>query len=132
MIGGFIVAGSVPKTVLLRGRGPAMGGAPFFVPGVLADPFLRIFSGATPIAENNNWQDSPNCNPGFTCGAPVQITATGLDPCVPNPGQGTPPPNCGLESAILITLPPGGYTVQLSGVAGQIGVGLVEVFEVPF
>ena len=132
MIGGFIVQGSAPKTVLVRGRGPSMGGAPFFVPGVLADPFLRIFSGPTAIAQNNNWQDAPNCSPGFTCGTPGQITATGLDPCVPNPGQPTPPPNCSLESAILITLPPGPYTVQLSGAFGETGIGLVEVFGIPF
>ena len=26
---------------------------------VLADPFLRLFSGQGVIAENNNWQDAP-------------------------------------------------------------------------
>jgi len=130
MIGGFVVEGSSPKTVLVRGRGPALAAAPFFVPGVLADPLLRIFSGPTVVAQNNNWQDAPSCSPGFTCGGAPEITATGLDPCQPNPGQGAPPPNCGFESSILITLPPGAYTVQLSGAAGQTGVGLVEVFEV--
>ena len=131
MIGGFIIEGSIPKTVLVRGRGPSLGDAPFFVPGALADPFLRIFSGQTPIAQNNNWQDAPTCNPGITCGTAQQITATDLDPCMPNPGQGGPPHNCNLESAILITLEPGPYTVQLSG-AGQTGTGLVEIFEIPF
>ena len=132
MVGGFIIEGSTPKTVLVRGRGPSMGGAPFFVPGSLPDPFVRVFSGPMPIAQNNNWQDAPSCSPGITCGTPAEITATGLDPCEPNPGQGAPPPDCTLESAILITLDPGPYTVQLSGAAGQTGVGLVEIFEIPF
>lgn len=132
MIGGFIVQGSSPKTLLVRGRGPSLGAAPFVVPGVLADPFLRIFSGSTVIAENDNWQGPPSCNPGFACGGANEIVATHLDPCQPNPGQETPPPNCALESAILITLPSGAYTVQLSGASGQTGIGLVEVFEVPF
>ncbi len=35
------------------------------------------------------------------------------------------------ESAILITLPPGGYTAIVTGSANGTGVGLVEVFEVP-
>jgi hypothetical protein len=65
------------------------------------------------------------------CGNAAHITATGNDPCRPNPGQTAAPPNCTLESALLVTLPPGGYTAIVSGVSGTTGVGLVEVFEVP-
>ena len=130
MIGGFIIGGTAAKTVLIRGRGPSMGGTPFFVPGSLANPFLRLFSGQTVIAQNDNWQDSPACNPGFTCGGAAQISATGVDPCQPNPGQATPPSGCTQESAILITLLPGAYTAILSGVGGASGIGLVEVFEI--
>lgn len=132
LIGGVIIEGSSPKQVLVRGRGPSLGGAPILIPGVLPDPILTIFSGATPIAQNDNWQDPPSCSPPFTCGTPGQITGTGLDPCQPNPGETTPPPNCSLESAILITLPPGAYTLQITGVGGATGVGLVEIFEIPF
>jgi hypothetical protein len=45
MIGGLIIEGNAPATVLIRARGPSMSGAPFFVPGTLADPFLQLFSG---------------------------------------------------------------------------------------
>ena len=127
MIGGFIIDW-IPITVLIRGRGPSMAGAPFFVPGTLANPFLQLFSWDTPIAENDNWGDPPSCS--FPCGAPTEIIATGLDPCQPNPGQIFAPIGCALESAILITLPPGAYTVILRGVGGGTGVGLVEVFEI--
>jgi hypothetical protein len=106
-----------------------MGGAPFNITGVLTNPFLQLFSGQTVIAQNDNWQDAPNC-PGFSCGGAPQITATGLDPCQPNPGQSMSPPGCAQESAIVITLPAGAYTAILSGVGGGTGVGLVEVFEV--
>ncbi len=129
MIGGTIIEGSVPATVLIRARGPSMSGAPFFVPGTLANPFIQLFSGQTVIAQNDNWQDAPNC-PGFSCGGAAQITATGLDPCTPNPGQTASPPGCALESAMLITLPPGAYTAIVSGVGGGTGVGIVEVFEI--
>jgi|GEM_PF-4966624 len=128
MIGGFIIEGSTNKRVLVRSRGPSMAGAPFFVPGVLANPFLRLFSGQTVIAQNDNWQDAPNCA-GFVCEGAAAITATGLDPCTPNPGQTGAPPNCFLESAILITLPPGAYTGIVTGADGGTGVGIVEVFE---
>jgi hypothetical protein len=128
MIGGLIIEGSSPATVLLRARGPSMSGAPFSVPGTLANPFLRVFSGQDVIAQNDNWQDAPSCT-GFVCGTAAQIAATRLDPCQPNPGQTVSPPNCTLESAILITLPPGAYTAIISGIGGRTGVGLVEAFE---
>jgi aldose sugar dehydrogenase len=128
VIGGLIIDGTVPKTVLIRGRGPSMSGAPFFVAGVLADPVLRVFSGQSAIAENNNWQDAASCGI-LSCGTAAQISATGMDPCQPNPGQASAPTACALESAILITLNSGAYTVQLSGVSGTTGIGLVEVFE---
>lgn len=126
---GVIIVGNGSKQVLFRGRGPSLGGAPFNLPAVLPDPILAVFSGATMIAVNNNWQDQPNCSQGFTCGTAADITATGLDPCQPNPGQMGPPPNCALESAILMTLAPGAYTVQLSGAGGSTGVGLMELFD---
>ena len=34
------------------------------------------------------------------------------------------------DSAILVTLPPGDYTAQISGASGDTGVALVEVYEV--
>jgi hypothetical protein len=128
MIGGLIIEGSADATVLIRARGPSMAGAPFFVPGTLADPFLRLFSGQTVIAQNDNWQDTPDCG-AFVCGGVAQIIASRLDPCQPNPGQSTSPPGCAQESAILITLPAGAYTAIVSGIGGGTGVGLVEVFE---
>jgi hypothetical protein len=129
MIGGLIIEGSSPATVLIRARGASMSGAPFFVPGTLANPFLQLFSGQEAIAQNDNWQDAPSCS-GFVCGTAAQIAATGLDPCQSNPGQATSPPSCAQESAILITLPPGAYTAIVSGGVGSgTGVGLVEAFE---
>jgi hypothetical protein len=96
VIGGFVIEWNVPKTVLVRGRGPSMSGAPFFVPGVLANPSLQIFSGQSLIAQNNDWQDAPLCT-GRVCGGATQIRGTGLDPCRPNPGQPAPPQGCNLE-----------------------------------
>jgi hypothetical protein len=119
MIGGFIIEGDTPKTVLVRAVGPSL--TDFGVPGVLANPTLTLFSGQTPIAENDDWQVSlPRCQTsGHTCGDAAAIAATGSAPSHP------------LEAALLITLPPGPYTAIVSGVGGTTGVGLVEVFEVP-
>jgi hypothetical protein len=129
MIGGVILTGPTSKTVLIRGRGPSMAGAPFHVAGTLANPYLQLFSGSTVIAQNDNWQDSPQCDSRFACGGGAQITATGLDPCQPNPGQSAAPQGCSQEAAFLITLPPGAYTAILRGADGGTGVGLVEIFD---
>lgn len=120
LIAGFIVGGTTPVQVLVRARGPSMSGAPFLLSGTLSSPSLQLFSGQSVIAQNDNWQDGPG----------AEIRAMGLDPCEPNPGQSTAPPGCSLESAILVTLPPGAFTAILSGVGGATGVGLIEVIEV--
>lgn len=107
MIAGFVIGGSEPKTVVIRARGPSMTAAG--VPNVLANPLLQLFSGATQIAANDNWQEAAN-----------QATLQ---------ASGFAPPDA-LESAIYVTLNPGAYTGIVTGVGGTTGVGLVEVFEV--
>lgn len=121
MIGGLIIEATAPKTVLIRGRGPAMSGAPFNLSGTLANPLLQLFSDQTVIAFNDNWHDLQG----------DEIISTGMDPCLPNPGQATAPPGCDQESAMVLDLPAGAYTAWLSGVGGQTGIGLVEAFEAP-
>lgn len=130
MIGGLIIGGTDPLTVLIRARGPVL--ADFGVPGVLANPFLQLFDiNGTLIADNDDWETTTTLcqNSGLNCGGAEEITATELEPCrpIPLPGQPPTPTGCSLESAILVTLPPGNYTAQVSGGSG---VGLVEVFEV--
>jgi uncharacterized repeat protein (TIGR01451 family) len=124
-IGGFIIEGTVPKTVLVRAQGPSL--VDFGVTGALPNPTMTLYSGATPIAVNNNWQDPvTQCDsPAISCGDDQDIIATGLDPCT------AATTGCTLDSAIYVTLPPGAYTAIVSGVGGSIGVGLVGVFEVP-
>ena len=118
MIAGFIISGESPKTMLIRARGPTL--ADLGVPHVMHDPFLRLYSGQTVIAQNDNWRDTQE----------QAIIATGLDPCQPFQLGGAIPTDCSRESAILATLNPGAYTGIVSGVAGETGVGLVEVYEV--
>jgi hypothetical protein len=107
MIGGFIIQGTGPRTVVIRARGPSLASAG--LTKLLADPQLQLFSGATEIAYNNNWQDSDE----------AAILASGFAPSDPN------------ESAIRITLPPGAYTAIVTGVAGTEGLGIVEVYISP-
>jgi murein DD-endopeptidase MepM/ murein hydrolase activator NlpD len=109
LIGGFIIQGTSPKTVLVRARGPSLGQPPFNVPGVILNPTMALYSGQTVIASNDNWVDAAN-------GAAIQAS--------------TFAPTDALESAVLMKLNPGAYTAIVSGVNGGTGVGIVEVFEV--
>jgi len=109
LIAGFTISGNVPKTVLIRGIGPALAG--FGVDGALIDPKLEIFSGSTKIAENDNW--------GGTLALTKAFDATGAFQLPP----------LGKDAALLLTLSPGSYTAQVSGIGGTSGIALIEVYE---
>jgi WD40 repeat protein len=109
LIGGFIITGTAPKKVLIRGIGPSLSN---FFTGVLADPTLELHQGSTTLATNDNWKTKPN---GTSQQAEIEAT--------------TIPPTNNLESAILATLNPGAYTAILAGKDGGTGIGVVEVYD---
>jgi N-acetylneuraminic acid mutarotase len=108
LIGGFIVNGTAPKTVAVRGIGPSL--ARFGIPDVLADPTLQLrdSSGAL-VRQNDNWQDDPS--------QASQLAALGLVPQDLN------------ESGLVESLSPSAYTTILAGKNGGTGVGLVEIYD---
>lgn len=105
MIGGFIIVNN-PVRVVVRGIGPSLTG----VPNALADPTLELRNGnGTLVLANDNWRQTQE----------AELIATTLQP------------TNDLESALVITLQPGGYTAQLRGNNNTTGVGLVEVYALP-
>jgi hypothetical protein len=109
LIGGFIVTGSAPKTVAVRGIGPSLAGAG--INDVLADPILELRDGSGALLfQNDDWQDDRT--------QAAAITALGLAPGDPK------------ESTIMATLQPSAsYTAILSGKNNGTGVGLVEIYD---
>jgi hypothetical protein len=109
MIGGFIITGTVPKPVVLRGLGPSLVNAGIPAASVLNDPVIELHgaSGAV-IISNDNWKDSPQRS---------QIEGTVYQPTDDR------------EAVILTTLPPAAYTVVLKGAGGTSGVGLIEIYD---
>jgi len=107
-IGGFIIAGSAPKHILLRAIGPSLTGSG--VPDALADPMLELHgpAGFVTIA-NDNWRDDPV--------QAAAIKATGI------------PPTNNLEAAIDATLNPGAYTAIIRGKNNTSGTGLIEAYD---
>jgi hypothetical protein len=112
LIAGFVVPPGSAKRVLIRGVGPGL--TPFGVTGVLAQPALQLLSGSTVVAQNTNWSTSPDAA-AITAGS-AQVGAFGL---------------ANLDSALVVTLAPGNYTTQVTGVGGTTGVALIEVYELP-
>ena len=110
MIGGFVIQGTGPQTVVVRARGPSL--IPFGITNALANPSLQLVrsSDQVTIATNDNWGSASNSG---------AVTASGFAP------------SNSLESAILITLTPGAYTAIVTGVGGGTGVGIIEVFATP-
>jgi hypothetical protein len=80
------------------------------------------------LAVNNNWGTaaSPCSAPVVACGTPTDIANTGMSADAYAPSN----PNRNLDAALLVTLPPGLYTVSLSGVSNGTGVGLIGVDQV--
>ena len=111
LIAGLVIAGDQPKSVLVRAVGPSL--AQFGLDGVLADPRLELYRGDTLITENDNWGGSTALGNAFS-----QIGAFAL-------------PAASRDAALLLTLQPGAYTAQVSGVSGATGVALVEIYELP-
>ena len=113
---GFSVRGSVSKTVLIRATGPALRA--FGIAGGVPDPQLTLHPTGggrdVVIAGNAGWRGDPQLsNAGNAVGAFALSDPASAD------------------SAVLVMLPPGGYTVDVSSASGSTGVALLEIYELP-
>jgi hypothetical protein len=108
LIGGMIVGGTDPKTLIVRAIGPSLGA--FAIANPLSNPTLDVHdSNGAIVQSNDDWQQGPDAQ---------TITDDELAPSDPK------------ESALLSTLNPGAYTAIVQGVGGVTGVGLVEVYDI--
>ena len=114
LIAGFTVAGSVPKKLLLRAAGPALGS--FGVSGALTAVQLRLMRDGTLLAENSGW-DAVG-----TDGAGIAAAARAVGAFAFAAGS--------RDAALTVSLPPGGYTLVVAPAAAAApGVALVEVYD---
>jgi DNA-binding beta-propeller fold protein YncE len=104
LIGGFIITGTQPKTVIVRGLGPSLP-----LPGALADPIIEVHgSSGELLATNDNWKDAATKQ---------EIINSGLAP------------TNDLESALWGVINPGAYTVVVRGNNNGTGIGLFEAYD---
>jgi len=114
VIVGFVVSGGA-EPLLARGDGPSL--VQFNVAGFLPQPSLSVFdSSGTVIGTNTGW--SSGGSPGRIADAASSVGAFAL-------------PAGSADSALIVSLPAGSYTVQLCGANNTTGVGLAELYELP-
>jgi hypothetical protein len=112
---GFNIGGTTAKTVLIRALGPTLGTL-FSLPDAMPDPRVAVFAAGatTSFAGNDNW------------GGDAQILT--LNNLVTFP----PTSAASRDAVMILTLNPGGYTVEARPVPGsQGGSVLAEVYELP-
>jgi hypothetical protein len=110
VVGGAGTVGG--RSLLARAVGPSL--LPFGVSAPLANPRLEVRTGAATIAANDDWGGTAALTDAF-----ARVGAFAL------------PAVSSKDAALLVRLPPGLYTVEVSGLANTTGVALVEVYAVP-
>ena len=91
------------------------------VTGTLDDPFLKLFTGPTLLREKDDWDSPASFQPALR----TAFTQVGAFPFADRQ-----------EPAMLVTLRPGSYTAQASGLdnngaSNPTGTALLEIYELP-
>jgi hypothetical protein len=111
LIAGFVVSGNTAETVLIRGIGPGL--SPYGLTGLLTNPVLAVYdSNSNLLATNTAWGGTAALTNAY-----AQVGAFSL------------PANSN-DTALLMALPPGNYSAEVSGASNATGVALIEIYEV--
>jgi len=104
MIAGFIIQNG-PVRAVVRAIGPSLSA--FGITNALPDTTLQLKDqNGTTVLENDDWQSSQK----------QELESTGLQP------------SHNLEAAVVGTIAPGQYTVQVRGKPESTGIGVVQVY----
>jgi sugar lactone lactonase YvrE len=114
LIAGFVVGGvgvTGSQSLLLRASGPALEQLGY--PGTLPDPSLMLtFPSGGVIASNSGWGGNP-----AIASMAAQVGAFSWDSASSH------------DSALLSSLPAGGYTAIVFGAGNDTGIALAEVYD---
>jgi hypothetical protein len=117
VVTGFVLGGSSNRTLLIRGVGPSLSS--FGVSSPLANPALQLLDAqGRVIAENDDWSTAIA---GGVSSSLLQAAFTQSGAFRLSDGS--------LDAAVLVTLAPGSYSVNVMSVAGS-GGALAEVYDV--
>ncbi len=118
MVAGFTISGTQPKSILIRASGPGLTGQLPAGTVTLPDPVIKLYDLADPssptmIGSDDNWDSS--------AAAGVAAAAKRVGEFAWTPGS--------TDAAMLVTLRPGSYTVEVSDKNNASGISLVEVYD---
>ncbi len=103
LVSGFILTGTVPKTLLLQAIGPSLSKAPP-VDGAIDDPMIELHKPDGSLVSNDNWRETQES----------QIEAGWIAPTNDS------------EAAVI---PPRPENSALPGSGAYNGVSLVEIYD---
>lgn len=115
LVPGFFVKGSGPITLLIRAVGPTLEQIDPSLTGVLQQPAIILVKDGAGLGWNHVWGNAHNA--AFIKDVAPRVGAFAL-------------PDGSADSAMLVTVGPGLYSVVVSGVNNTSGVALVELYVV--
>ncbi|HUG09669.1 MAG TPA: PQQ-binding-like beta-propeller repeat protein [Opitutaceae bacterium] len=115
LIPGFYVKGPGPLTLLIRAVGPTLGTLEPPVAGALPQPSIMLVKDTVGLGWNTRWGTAAN--------------AAFIKDVTPKVGA-FPLADGSADSALLVTVGPGLYSVVVSGVNNTTGIALVELYVV--
>ncbi len=113
---GFVISGQTPRQVLVRAVGPSLAG--FGLADPLGLPLLTVFKGSSVIGSNESWGKDEDT---------IKVLTEAFD----RAGAFRLQDGTSHDAAILLTLQPGPYTMQVKSVDRKAGAALLEVYEIP-
>jgi hypothetical protein len=114
---GFVISGQTHRKLLVRAVGPTL--AAFGVGDPVARPTLAVFESGRLIATNSGW------------GSNGTDEAENLLDAFDRAGAFRLVDQKSHDAALVLTLPPGAYTVQVKSEDAQPGSILLEVYDLP-
>ncbi|PTY05791.1 hypothetical protein DB347_15665 [Opitutaceae bacterium EW11] len=112
LIVGALIAGSRPKSILVRAAGPAL--KTYGVGGSMTDPQLALFRGTALDLTVDDWSQSPDTE--------VLAAAT-------HDAHAFPFPDGSKDAAVLASFVPGALTAHAQVASGLPGVALLEFYD---
>jgi len=122
LVSGFVISGVSNRNLLVRAVGPTLSA--FGVNDALARPILNVYQGERLISTNSGWGTA-------TGTVSSRVVAEGLLDAFDRAGAFRLLDEASADSALVLSLTPAAYTVQVKSGDGTPGAVLLEVYDLP-
>ena len=122
LVSGFVISGSSNRNVLIRAVGPTLNA--FGVNDALSRPILNVYQGEQLISTNSGWGTATET-------VSARAASEGLLDAFDRAGAFRLIDETSADSALVISLAPSAYTVQVKSGDGTPGAVLLEVYDLP-